>query len=94
VAPGGGATAAVDRRRLKTGPPPAPTPATSELRRKLQELEIEAELVELSWTPWPPNSPARTQPGRQRCRPWPRWRGLRDRRRIVNWMKTNATLSM
>lgn len=36
------------RRRLKTGPSPAPTPATMKLRRELQRLEIEAELVELA----------------------------------------------
>jgi uncharacterized protein (TIGR02444 family) len=35
------------RRRLKTGPSPAPSPATMELRRELQRLEIEAEVVEL-----------------------------------------------
>ncbi len=36
------------RRRLKTGPSPAPTPATMELRRELQRLEIKAEVVELA----------------------------------------------
>lgn len=36
------------RGRLKTGPAPAPDPATIELRRKLQELEIDAELIELT----------------------------------------------
>ena len=35
------------RQRLKNGPSPAPAPATTELRRKLQELEIESELIEL-----------------------------------------------
>jgi uncharacterized protein (TIGR02444 family) len=35
------------RQRLKTGPAPAPTPATDELRRKVQAVEIGAELVEL-----------------------------------------------
>lgn len=36
------------RQRLKTGPAPAPDSATTELRRKVQELEIEAELIELA----------------------------------------------
>lgn len=36
------------RQRLKTGPSPAPTPATMALRRELQHLEIKAELVELA----------------------------------------------
>jgi uncharacterized protein (TIGR02444 family) len=36
------------RQRLKTGPSPAPTPATMELRRELQRLEISAELMELA----------------------------------------------
>jgi uncharacterized protein (TIGR02444 family) len=35
------------RQRLKSGPPPAPSPATIELRSKLQQLEIESELIEL-----------------------------------------------
>jgi uncharacterized protein (TIGR02444 family) len=35
------------RQRLNNGPSPAPSPATTELRRKLQELEIEFELIEL-----------------------------------------------
>jgi len=35
------------RQRLKTGPAPAPTPATDELRCKVQAVEIDAELVEL-----------------------------------------------
>jgi hypothetical protein len=35
------------RQRLKTGPAPAPIPATDELRRKVQAVEIEAELIEL-----------------------------------------------
>lgn len=36
------------RRRLKTGPAPAPSPATDQLRAKLQALEISAELIELA----------------------------------------------
>lgn len=36
------------RQRLKTGPAPAPSEATGTLRGKLQKLEIEAELIELS----------------------------------------------
>lgn len=36
------------RKRLKTGPPPAPNNRTSALRAKIQALEIEAELIELS----------------------------------------------
>ena len=35
------------RRRLKTGPAPAPDDATAALRRKLAQLEIEAEIIEL-----------------------------------------------
>jgi uncharacterized protein (TIGR02444 family) len=35
------------RQRLKDGPAPAPSPATIDLRSKLQQLEIEAELIEL-----------------------------------------------
>lgn len=35
------------RRRLTTGPAPAPAPATADLRRRLQELEIDAEMIEL-----------------------------------------------
>jgi uncharacterized protein (TIGR02444 family) len=35
------------RQRLKTGPAPAPNDATGGLRRKLAELEIEAEMIEL-----------------------------------------------
>ncbi|MCV7160733.1 TIGR02444 family protein [Mycolicibacterium brisbanense] len=35
------------RRRLKSGPAPAPSPATAELREQLQGLEIRAELIEL-----------------------------------------------
>jgi uncharacterized protein (TIGR02444 family) len=35
------------RRRLKSGPSPAPNPATRELREELKELEIRAELIEL-----------------------------------------------
>jgi uncharacterized protein (TIGR02444 family) len=35
------------RRRLKSGPLPAPNPATMELREELKELEIRAELIEL-----------------------------------------------
>ncbi len=36
------------RQRLKAGPAPAPDAATGLLRGKLQKLEIEAELIELS----------------------------------------------
>lgn len=35
------------RQRLKTGPDPAPSEATAGLRRKIAQLEIEAELIEL-----------------------------------------------
>ncbi|MGB8408112.1 MAG: TIGR02444 family protein [Mycobacterium sp.] len=35
------------RRRLKSGPPPAPNEVTSELREQLKALEIRAELIEL-----------------------------------------------
>jgi uncharacterized protein (TIGR02444 family) len=35
------------RQRLKTGPVPAPNEATGGLRRKLAQLEIEAEMIEL-----------------------------------------------
>jgi uncharacterized protein (TIGR02444 family) len=35
------------RQRLKTGPVPAPNEATGGLRRKLSQLEIEAEVMEL-----------------------------------------------
>jgi uncharacterized protein (TIGR02444 family) len=35
------------RRRLKTGPAPAPDEATGALRRELTQLEIEAEMIEL-----------------------------------------------
>jgi uncharacterized protein (TIGR02444 family) len=35
------------RQRLKTGPLPAPNDATGSLRRKLAQLEIEAEVIEL-----------------------------------------------
>jgi uncharacterized protein (TIGR02444 family) len=35
------------RQRLKTGPAPAPNDATGGLRRKLAQLEIEAEMIEL-----------------------------------------------
>lgn len=35
------------RRRLKSGPAPAPNPATAELRDELKGLEIRAELIEL-----------------------------------------------
>jgi uncharacterized protein (TIGR02444 family) len=35
------------RQRLKTGPAPAPNEATGGLRRKLSQLEIEAEVMEL-----------------------------------------------
>src|SRR6202012_1333053 len=35
------------RQRLRSGPAPAPDEATTALRRKLAQLEIEAELIEL-----------------------------------------------
>jgi uncharacterized protein (TIGR02444 family) len=35
------------RRRLKTGPPPAPDGATARLRHGVKRLELDAELVEL-----------------------------------------------
>ena len=35
------------RRRLKTGPAPAPNELTTRLRDKLQQVEIDAELIEL-----------------------------------------------
>jgi len=35
------------RQRLKTGPEPAPNEITTRLRGKLQQLEIDAELIEL-----------------------------------------------
>jgi uncharacterized protein (TIGR02444 family) len=35
------------RQRLKTGPVPAPNEATGGMRRKLAQLEIEAEVIEL-----------------------------------------------
>lgn len=35
------------RRRLKQGPPPAPTGRTGELRARIQAIEIEAERIEL-----------------------------------------------
>lgn len=35
------------RRRLKSGPPPAPSPATAELREQLKAVEIRSELIEL-----------------------------------------------
>jgi uncharacterized protein (TIGR02444 family) len=35
------------RQRLKTGPMPAPNDETERLRRKIQQIEIEAELIEL-----------------------------------------------
>ncbi|UEM02140.1 TIGR02444 family protein [Skermanella rosea] len=35
------------RRRLKQGPPPAPTGRTGELRARIQTIEIEAERIEL-----------------------------------------------
>jgi uncharacterized protein (TIGR02444 family) len=35
------------RRRLKAGPPPAPSPATEGLRERLKALELEAEVLEL-----------------------------------------------
>ena len=36
------------RKRLKTGPAPAPDARTVELRKQLQRLEIEAEMIELA----------------------------------------------
>jgi uncharacterized protein (TIGR02444 family) len=36
------------RQRLKTGPSPAPDDITGSLRRKLAQLEIEAEVIELN----------------------------------------------
>ena len=36
------------RRRLKSGPPPAPDTRTTDLREKLQALEVEAEMIELN----------------------------------------------
>jgi uncharacterized protein (TIGR02444 family) len=35
------------RQRLKSGPAPAPNPATAELRERVKRLEIQAELIEL-----------------------------------------------
>jgi uncharacterized protein (TIGR02444 family) len=35
------------REQLKTGPAPAPSETTAHLRRRLQQVEIEAELIEL-----------------------------------------------
>ena len=35
------------RQRLKTGPAPAPNERTADLRRRLQQVEIDAELIEL-----------------------------------------------
>lgn len=35
------------RKRLKTGPSPAPNDTTARLRREIQRVEIEAELIEL-----------------------------------------------
>lgn len=35
------------RKELKTGPPPAPDGITAHLRRSIQQVEIEAELIEL-----------------------------------------------
>ena len=40
-------TLRVLRRRLKAGPVPAPSPATDELRRKVQAVELDAELIEM-----------------------------------------------
>jgi uncharacterized protein (TIGR02444 family) len=37
----------VVRQRLKTGPAPAPNEVTTRLRGKLQQIEIDAELIEL-----------------------------------------------
>lgn len=36
------------RRRLKSGPPPAPDTRTTALREKVKSLEVEAEMIELS----------------------------------------------
>lgn len=36
------------RQRLKSGPSPAPSPATTELRARLQEIELASELIELA----------------------------------------------
>ncbi|MGI9162419.1 MAG: TIGR02444 family protein [Mycobacterium sp.] len=35
------------RKRLKTGPPPAPNDVTALLRGRIQKIEIEAEMIEL-----------------------------------------------
>ena len=35
------------RQRLKTGPAPAPNEITADLRRRLQQVEIDAEVIEL-----------------------------------------------
>jgi uncharacterized protein (TIGR02444 family) len=35
------------RQRLKTGPAPAPNEITGDLRRRLQQVEIDAEMIEL-----------------------------------------------
>jgi uncharacterized protein (TIGR02444 family) len=35
------------RERLKSGPAPAPNPATTRLREQVKELEIQAEMIEL-----------------------------------------------
>lgn len=35
------------RKRLKTGPSPAPNETTARLRNRIQQVEIEAELIEL-----------------------------------------------
>jgi uncharacterized protein (TIGR02444 family) len=35
------------RTRLKDGPPPAPTPATADLRERVKAAELDAELIEL-----------------------------------------------
>ncbi len=37
------------RQRLKSGPTPAPSNATEDLRARLKKLEIEAELIELDY---------------------------------------------
>ena len=35
------------RQRLKDGPPPAPNPATAELRDRVKALELDAEMIEI-----------------------------------------------
>lgn len=51
------------RKRLKAGPYPAPSEATAAVRRKIQQVEIEAELVELAElgaSGWPSPAPTAT----------------------------------